>query len=616
MQCRHARFPPKNPPLFFRSYFIFLIFLLFIGSGVSCSGGALAPGGGGLPGTGPVSYGAPPLSLPGPIALNMQSIHVFAPDVSGLSAVTIESGAGSPGNLMELRNLGDVAWFRRIEKWWIPSAYALGETLTVEIASDGSVPGPLKIAAGPGEWLEFKQCLKSDPKFCSAGVRVEVPASGSNSGSSGVISSPPSGKSLEMRMTVDPHGNVILFEGGMSVRRWNWRSLFFSTAYAQESSAESKPVFSPSTTIVDCPGKDGPAALIQDLPDSVKQEQNDDSGSCKITRMVKKEISSLRIEHCRDPRDLQSYVYGPGKQIWLAAAAGDTVYFLNEKKPPEETDFEVYKAFRFPNPVYKVAALLSGNDPSILVAVRGDPSLVAIQPDLSAAACFSSFSYELQAVREMTAFARDPSEPAFFIAAREAQGSSILRVSPFEGKWMKGGRIATLRSKIPSPTISGLVYLGTYQDEFTAGGTNFLLSFYELAFIDETNHVTFLRLLTSASRNLLMRLKIDPEGDEEQFSVEIPEASGFTALESDGRETLAVMEKGGSRLFLFHYENDPEGTLVTRRMETLDLTDGSDLVPEIVYNGGEEEFVVSRRSGRVERMRVPPSASSGLVDSP
>src|SRR5262249_36719736 len=100
MQARHTRFLPKNPRFSFHPYFIFLIFLLFIGSGVSCSGGALAPGGGGIPVPGSVSPGAPPVSLPGPIALNMQSIQVFAPDQTGVSAVAIASGAGSPGNLM------------------------------------------------------------------------------------------------------------------------------------------------------------------------------------------------------------------------------------------------------------------------------------------------------------------------------------------------------------------------------------------------------------------------------------------------------------------------------------------------------------------------------------
>src|SRR4030095_12235279 len=137
----------------------------------------------GLPG----NYGAPPVSIPGPIALNMNAITIAAPAAAGQSSVLVEAGAGTAGNVVQVKNLGDVAWASPIRRWLLPSAYAMGETLLADIAADGSVVSPLKVSTAPGDWLEFRQCLKSDPKVCSLGYRVEVSPTSTDKGSSGRV---------------------------------------------------------------------------------------------------------------------------------------------------------------------------------------------------------------------------------------------------------------------------------------------------------------------------------------------------------------------------------------------------------------------------------------------
>src|SRR5262245_18173128 len=236
MRLRHTSLWLQRISLLFR--FSFFVFLSLCFS--ACLGGNEVPGGGltpDAPSGHPGNYGAPPVAIPGPIALNMNAITIAAPDGTGQSSVSVEAGAGTAGNLLQVKNLGDVAWYAPIRKVLISSAYALGETLSADIAADGSVLNPLKVSTLAGEWLEFRQCLKSDPKVCGLAYRVEVPATGSLKGTSGVSSAPPTdGKS--MKMTVDPKGNVILFDEDAGARRWNWTRLFVGTAHAEEGGSE------------------------------------------------------------------------------------------------------------------------------------------------------------------------------------------------------------------------------------------------------------------------------------------------------------------------------------------------------------------------------------------
>lgn len=149
-------------------------------------------------------------------------------DGSGTATVTTAPGTGSPGNYTGVRNIGDVAWYQPVREFFIRSAYAVGESVNLPIGPNGStVPSPFTIPAKIGDWLEFKQCLKANPNICSAGFRIEV-ILGTNNGGTAVFSSPPT------KFSIDPGKGQIYYMMKEPKKGWDWKTLFVSTAYAQE----------------------------------------------------------------------------------------------------------------------------------------------------------------------------------------------------------------------------------------------------------------------------------------------------------------------------------------------------------------------------------------------
>src|SRR4029434_9305259 len=97
MRLRHTTPFYQKVSLLFR-FSLFASFCLFLSA---CLGGNEVPGGmghdspSGLPG----NYGAPPVSIPGPIALNMNAITIAAPDSAGQSSVLVEAGGRTAGEM-------------------------------------------------------------------------------------------------------------------------------------------------------------------------------------------------------------------------------------------------------------------------------------------------------------------------------------------------------------------------------------------------------------------------------------------------------------------------------------------------------------------------------------
>jgi hypothetical protein len=309
--------------------FLFLVAALSSCSGAAGPGGAASPLGG--PG-GAGGYGAPPISMPGPVALNMTDITVTS-DGGGTATVNVSPGAGTPGETMHVRNLGPVAWYRPIKDLFLRTAYAMGETVTEPIGNDGATTPPsFTIPAAIGDWLEFKQCSTPYPGLCSAGFKIQVKL-GVSSGGSATPSSPPS------KMTVDPGKGIIYYMWNLHPKKdWNWTSLFISSAYASEGSAAdlgnppspipTGAVLSPPVGLTDR----YTAATCSLLPSDYQAAPTrfSEGSSCNIRRVdsTGQPETLIQIPNC-DPKQGNLYYYEQGPAQKLAVWSGNTLWVVN-----------------------------------------------------------------------------------------------------------------------------------------------------------------------------------------------------------------------------------------------------------------------------------------------
>jgi len=205
-----------------RNTFILLgLFLLFAGP-MACSGSA-GPGGasplGGPGGAG--GYGAPPISIPGPEALNMTGVSVTL-DGAGNATATGAPGTGHEGYEVRVRNLGNppVARNNPFKDLFIKKAYAAaGGSCKAIVAAGGSFTcGPIPGSA-VNDWLELRQCYTSSPtSACSFPMLIQI--------GTGVIQ-PGTSKYL----WIGKDGSSWT---GSQNKKWRWWNLFMSTAYAAE----------------------------------------------------------------------------------------------------------------------------------------------------------------------------------------------------------------------------------------------------------------------------------------------------------------------------------------------------------------------------------------------
>src|SRR4030095_503216 len=120
MRLRHTSPWLRRAFRLFR-HFSLISFSLFLGA---CLGGNEIPGGAlpgdpsGLPG----NYGAPPVSIPGPVALNMSAVTIVAPDSTGEASVTLDAGAGTAGNIVQGKNLSGVGFSSALRRVLLSAA--------------------------------------------------------------------------------------------------------------------------------------------------------------------------------------------------------------------------------------------------------------------------------------------------------------------------------------------------------------------------------------------------------------------------------------------------------------------------------------------------------------
>ncbi|MFO1519425.1 MAG: hypothetical protein U1F57_07190 [bacterium] len=232
----------KKHPLHLLS-FLFFVLSLIACAGAGAPGGGASPVGGGESGIGTGNAGAPPISIPGPEALNMDAVTVSAPDSAGNVTVTGMTGAGTPGQEARLRDIGSVTsrrWPNKIEKLFIPNAVAAaGGSCNIKVLPDGAFKCIISGAA-VGDFIAMKQCdFRGN---CSAELAKQVLAVDNTSGPATIVT-PPTVKG----MTVDSKGNIFT---NSSNKSWKWTDLFISNAYGADEGHDSEPTPHVSTTVL------------------------------------------------------------------------------------------------------------------------------------------------------------------------------------------------------------------------------------------------------------------------------------------------------------------------------------------------------------------------------
>ncbi|MBL7685415.1 MAG: hypothetical protein JNK65_05210 [Deltaproteobacteria bacterium] len=318
-----------------------LMLIQFACSGGGGPGGAVSP----LGSTGPGGAGAPPISIPGPEALNMSAISVTG-DGAGTATVNVSPGAAQPGRVMEVRNIGDVAWYRPIQEMLIRTAYAIGEIVTHPVDSNGATnPATFTIPAKTGDWLTFRQCAKENPAICGDAFKLEVKA-GVNPGSNGT------------KITIDGKGNIYLIQN--EKKRFDWMSWFIPSAYAQER----------TVTPVDATSLEGFTSATCSAPEFSSlpaPTPKDDSKILPIRWISAFNTNVIEIARINgDPQNPNRGVITFGESQ-IAAYVSNKLYIISKATPDAPV---VTAKFAYPSEIVRVQEM----GPTLLVFLDGKNS--------------------------------------------------------------------------------------------------------------------------------------------------------------------------------------------------------------------------------------------------
>ncbi|GEM_PF-4292666 len=334
----------QNSPLFKKILLWLLLLFSLFGTGMySCggsgNGGATSPLGGGGGGA-----GAPPVSIPGPEALNMTGIMISPPDERGVVTVSGGPGAATPGNQVRLRNLGPnvagLAWRLRFKEFFIRTAYAAGPDVFVAVNGNGSFSGQLQGALG--EWIAFAQFRQVAGPENMGQVKSVV-----NNGPFPPVPASQTKPFMKQKMVFDQDsGNGWVIQGA-SAKKWNWLSLFVSTAYADE--------VLPPVNNVTCPALGGNCVL--NLASGILSE-----GACILTPVdslgKEQENKALKIPFCKEVNDFQFYKDKTTNQKFLLVATGKNFILLKENTPDK---WQVSQVLSFGNPILKIQSDMQMN---------------------------------------------------------------------------------------------------------------------------------------------------------------------------------------------------------------------------------------------------------------
>lgn len=333
----HTKLPSKtNFPIRRILTFIALTLTLFV-SGVYSCGGSGGPGGG-SPGGGVGGAGAPPVSIPGPEALNMTGITISPPDNSGTVTVSGTPGSAIGNAEVRVRNIGpQISWYQKVV---VNSAYAaVGDEVIVKANPDGSFLARIKALIG--DRLAIAQRVALKPVFS-----VEIMGTVQNvpSQPTGLVPANEQRPFLKSNMKVGPGGDTWFIQSKAS-QKWNWLDLFVSTAHADDLSIQ-------NVAEVICP-QVGPCFT---RPSVAAHE-----GYCPLSRVDRDGLeTNLQVPYCKDLNAIEpAQIKGPPEQNFLAIAAGKNGIILKENTPGQ---WVVADVLRFNAPVKGVQSDVQFND--------------------------------------------------------------------------------------------------------------------------------------------------------------------------------------------------------------------------------------------------------------
>lgn len=550
-----------------------LALFLFGGGIYSCGGGG--NGGGSTPwgGGGVGGAGAPPVSIPGPEALNMQNVTISPPDNTGTVTVTGTPGAALPGAEVRVRNLGpQVAWY---EKAVLSSAFAaVGDE--VRVTANGAGAFTAQIKAVIGDRVSVSQRLSPATQYSAEffGTVSNVPVQPTNPVPNSLIK-----PFMKSKMTVDPAGSGWIIQGSSSSKKWNWLDLFVSTAHAAEDLSIQ------NVSEVTCP---------QMGPCSLKASIAPHEGYCPLSKTDSngKDLLSLQVPYCRALSDLKTgQIKGPPVINYLAVAAGKNTIILKEESPDK---WVVSEVLRFPNLITQVQSDIQMSD--LVFYLSTSQGFYQYNTRNRSVVFYSTKIGQLASNTSVvpTAFAKSGSYIIYSVwmnnQALIVQGD-VVRDANFNFQ-------RVVNFSIPNQIVEMLI-VGTDEDksvDLPSGRVIYKVNRY--AFV-AGKKVYLLELPTYAAyTDLSSHADLDMTRLEKLVSVDFPEATRDFTMMADNPNLSLLAVSDGEKVYYVDYnfgEAVPLQAFKNSRVTDLNQ-EGAGEVTALIYNPVSRSFIMRTRA--------------------